>query len=60
MVSGEHFNVPVSRDVRDELIRIKYARRFKNLNEVILDLLDDNNDCEKIEYPVSGVDEVVE
>lgn len=54
MVSGEHFNIPVSREVRDELIRIKYARRFKNLNDVLKDLLSDEDMFDKDESIISG------
>lgn len=41
MKKGMHKNITVKKETYDELIRIKYARGFKTLGDVIDDLLED-------------------
>ena len=40
MKKGTHKTITITKKLYDELIRIKYSREFKNLNDVIIDLLD--------------------
>ena len=42
MKKGSHKTVTLRNETWNELIRIKYARSFKTLDEVISDLLDDD------------------
>jgi len=41
MKKGSHKNITVRLETWNELIRIKYARGFRTVDDVISDLLDD-------------------
>lgn len=43
MKKGTHTTIPVRNSTWKELVRIKYARNFKSIDAVIVDLLDDEN-----------------
>lgn len=49
MVSGEHYNIPVNKKTRDELMRIKYSRGFKTMGDVVEDLINDDTDSELVD-----------
>lgn len=44
MKKGTHRTITVKNETWKELIRIKYARGFETVDDVIIDLLDDDLD----------------
>ena len=49
MEKGSHKTITVKRETWEELMRIKYARNFETVDDVISDLLNDEISSEDLE-----------